>query len=43
MGELGAGAAAPDAELEEQSGQRVRLSTFWRARPALILFLRHFG
>jgi peroxiredoxin len=37
------GDAAPDLELDDHSGQPVRLSTFWEKGPALILFWRHFG
>ncbi len=37
------GDAAADIELRDTSGKNQRLSEFWRAKPALILFLRHFG
>jgi len=37
------GDAAPDLELPDTSGKRRRLGEFWRAKPALVLFLRHFG
>jgi peroxiredoxin Q/BCP len=37
------GDAAPDISLPDTSGKSHRLSEFWRARPALILFLRQFG
>ncbi len=37
------GDPAPDIELSDTSGRSRRLSGFWRERPALILFLRHFG
>ncbi len=38
-----AGDPAPDLELEDAEGRRVRLSEFWRDRPALLLFWRHYG
>lgn len=38
-----AGEAAPDFELPDQTGAPRRLSEFWQAGPALILFWRHFG
>lgn len=34
---------APDFELPDASDRPVRLSRFWRDRPALLLFWRHFG
>ncbi len=37
------GDLAPDIALPATDGQMQRLSDFWRERPALILFLRHFG
>lgn len=37
------GDTAPDFELPDSSGTRVDLRTFWRERPALILFWRQFG
>lgn len=37
------GDPAPDIELSDTSGRSRRLGDFWRERPALILFLRHFG
>ena len=37
------GQPAPDLELPDTSGASRRLSEFWSARPALVLFLRHFG
>lgn len=37
------GDPAPDISLPDASGQNRRLSEFWKARPALILFLRQFG
>ena len=27
----------------DAAGQAIRLDTFWRERPALLIFLRHFG
>ncbi len=37
------GDPAPDVGLPDPTGRRRRLSEFWRDRPALVLFLRHFG
>ena len=37
------GDRAPDAELADHTGREVALSSFWRDRPALVLFWRHFG
>jgi peroxiredoxin len=34
---------APDAVLEDAAGRQVRLSDFWRTRPTVLVFLRHFG
>ncbi len=40
---LASGAAAPDLTLQDDSGAMVRLSEFWSAGPALLMFWRHFG
>lgn len=37
------GDEAPDLELTDVSGSAVRLSSFWSAGPALLIFWRHFG
>ena len=37
------GDPAPDPEVQDATGGKVRLSTFWRGRPAILAFLRHFG
>jgi peroxiredoxin len=37
------GDAAPDAELPDATGAPRRLSQFWAAGPALVIFWRHFG
>ena len=37
------GDEAPDFELEDSSGNAVRLRDFWSASPALLLFWRHYG
>jgi len=37
------GDAAPDISLRDTSGTNRHLSEFWKARPAIILFMRHFG
>lgn len=40
---LPAGANAPDLVLVDHQGEKRNLSEFWSARPALIVFWRHFG
>ncbi len=40
---LQVGDAAPDFELLDSSGNKVRLSSFWSSGPALLLFWRHYG
>lgn len=42
-GRLSTGEAAPDYVLLDETGTQVALSQMWASRPALILFLRHFG
>jgi len=37
------GPAAAAAEVEDLDGRRVRLDSLWRARPVVLVFLRHFG
>jgi peroxiredoxin len=37
------GHAAPDTALTDGTGRARRLSDFWRERPTILLFLRHFG
>jgi hypothetical protein len=37
------GDPAPDAVFGCADRGMVRLSDFWRVRPAILLFLRHFG
>jgi len=34
---------APIELQESGSGRRIRLAEFWRDRPAVLVFLRHFG
>jgi hypothetical protein len=34
---------APDAEVYLSDGTAHVLSSFWKARPLLLVFLRHFG
>lgn len=38
-----AGDPAPDLALPDTDGRVRQLSEFWKERPALVLFLRHFG
>jgi hypothetical protein len=35
--------SAPDLVYPTAAGGRERLSQFWQDRPALVLWLRHFG
>jgi peroxiredoxin len=37
------GDRAPDAALTDTNGFAVNLSYFWRERPTVVVFLRHFG
>jgi hypothetical protein len=37
------GDLAPDATVIDTRSNPVALSTFWRDRPALAVFLRHYG
>ena len=37
------GALAPDLELTDESGERVKLSGFWENGPALVMMWRHLG
>jgi peroxiredoxin len=40
---IAVGAPAPDLTFEGADGAAVRFSDFWRAKPTILLFLRHFG
>jgi peroxiredoxin len=40
---IAVGSPAPDATFGAAAGGVVRLSDFWRAKPTILLFLRHFG
>ncbi|HEX2032004.1 MAG TPA: hypothetical protein VHL78_11485 [Actinomycetota bacterium] len=37
------GDPAPDATVLDPDDHELRLSSFWRDRPAVLAFLRHFG
>ncbi len=37
------GDRAPDQGVLDIHGDEVRLSSFWRDRPGLLIFLRHWG
>ena len=37
------GDLAPDLDLIDSTGRKVRLSRFWSGSPALLIFWRHFG
>lgn len=43
MRAVGVGDAAPDAMLRDEDGNEVALHTLWRARPAVLVFVRHYG
>ncbi len=43
MSEASIGAAAPDGVFFAADGREVRLSDYWRERPTVFVFLRHFG
>ena len=38
-----AGDVAPDLEVKDMAGKPVRLSEYWKDKPALLIFWRHFG
>jgi peroxiredoxin len=40
---IAVGAPAPDAAFTAADGAVVHLSDFWREKPTILLFLRHFG
>ena len=40
---IAVGSPAPDAIFGAADGGPVCLSDFWRTRPTILLFLRHFG
>jgi len=40
---IATGSPAPDLELQTTDGDAVRLSTAWAERPAVLVFIRHFG
>lgn len=35
--------AAPNLTLPDHEGHAVRLDSLWRAKPLVLLFVRHFG
>lgn len=35
--------AAPDVALQGEDDAPVSLASWWRERPAVLIFLRHFG
>ena len=37
------GRPAPDPDVLDGSGRELALSTFWKERPVVLAFLRHFG
>ena len=39
----GVGDPAPDVQVFNSNGRRVRLSARWRRKPLVAVFLRHFG
>lgn len=40
---LAVGQPAPDAILRDEDGKETALSAYWRQRPTVIVFVRHFG
>jgi peroxiredoxin len=40
---LQVGDSAPSFDLVDQSGRATQLSSFWKERPAVVLFWRHYG
>lgn len=43
MAEVNVGSPAPELVYTTASGEQKRLSALWATRPALVLWLRHFG
>jgi len=43
MEALAVGDPAPDLELLDSEERTVRLSSYWRRQPTVVVFLRHFG
>ena len=43
MSEATIGGPAPDGVFLASDGSEVRLSDYWRERPTVFVFLRHFG
>jgi peroxiredoxin len=39
----GVGDPAPDVVLRDATGGEITLSSFWRDRPVVAVFLRHWG
>jgi peroxiredoxin len=37
------GAQAPDITLRDEDGNEVALAAYWRERPVVLVFIRHFG
>ncbi|HZQ36069.1 MAG TPA: hypothetical protein VFD32_09065 [Dehalococcoidia bacterium] len=37
------GDPAPEVEVEDAAGEPLAISALWRERPALLVFLRHYG
>ncbi len=42
-GEPQVGQPAPDVTLHDENGQEVTLSAYWRERPTVFVWIRHFG
>lgn len=43
MGTIAVGDRAPEVEVLDPSDRGVALPSYWRDRPAILAFLRHFG
>ncbi len=40
---VGVGDRAPDATIRDVDGNPAQLSAWWRERPTVLVFVRHFG
>lgn len=43
MATIDVGERAPDVTVLDANDREVELSSYWRDRPAILAFLRHFG
>ncbi|MBI2480676.1 MAG: hypothetical protein HYV60_19235 [Planctomycetia bacterium] len=40
---LAVGDGAPDVSLVDHEGQAIVMTSLWKSRPRVLLFVRHFG